>query len=175
MKNVIKFILVCVTFVSANVFAATMDGSLIVGGAYSATGGSNLGDATTIDLGTVFANGGTGDVVGTISIFTPAGTGNSASLTAFLPVNNFFTVGGWTLDLSTLNVIQQSVGVLNLSGVGVLSGNGFDATNVDWSLSSQSTTSYSMTVSNAVVPVPAAAWLFGSGLLGLVGIARRRT
>jgi hypothetical protein len=24
------------------------------------------------------------------------------------------------------------------------------------------------------VPVPAAAWLFGSGLLGLVGIARRR-
>jgi hypothetical protein len=27
---------------------------------------------------------------------------------------------------------------------------------------------------NAVVPVPAAAWLFGSGLIGLIGIARRR-
>jgi hypothetical protein len=26
----------------------------------------------------------------------------------------------------------------------------------------------------AAVPVPAAVWLFGSGLLGLVGIARRR-
>ena len=26
----------------------------------------------------------------------------------------------------------------------------------------------------AVVPVPAAVWLFGSGLLGLVGIARRK-
>lgn len=26
-----------------------------------------------------------------------------------------------------------------------------------------------------VVPVPAAAWLFGSGLIGLIGIARRRT
>ena len=25
-----------------------------------------------------------------------------------------------------------------------------------------------------VVPVPAAVWLFGSGLLGLVGVARRR-
>jgi hypothetical protein len=25
-----------------------------------------------------------------------------------------------------------------------------------------------------VVPIPAAAWLFGSGLLGLVGVARRR-
>ena len=26
----------------------------------------------------------------------------------------------------------------------------------------------------AVVPVPAAAWLFGSGLIGLIGIARRK-
>jgi len=25
------------------------------------------------------------------------------------------------------------------------------------------------------VPVPAAVWLFGSGLLGLIGIARRKT
>jgi hypothetical protein len=30
------------------------------------------------------------------------------------------------------------------------------------------------TAEASVVPVPAAAWLFGSGLLGLVGIARRR-
>lgn len=27
---------------------------------------------------------------------------------------------------------------------------------------------------NTAVPVPAAVWLFGSGLLGLVGVARRR-
>ena len=27
---------------------------------------------------------------------------------------------------------------------------------------------------NAAVPVPAAAWLFGSGLVGLIGMARRR-
>lgn len=32
----------------------------------------------------------------------------------------------------------------------------------------------SLTVTPAAVPVPAAAWLFGSGLLGLVGIARRK-
>ena len=30
-------------------------------------------------------------------------------------------------------------------------------------------------VSTTVIPVPAAVWLFGSGLLGLVGVARRRT
>jgi hypothetical protein len=31
-----------------------------------------------------------------------------------------------------------------------------------------------VTISATVVPVPPAVWLFGSGLLGLVGIARRR-
>jgi hypothetical protein len=33
---------------------------------------------------------------------------------------------------------------------------------------------FNVSVVSAVVPVPAAVWLFGSGLLGLVGIARRR-
>ena len=31
-----------------------------------------------------------------------------------------------------------------------------------------------ITVASSVVPVPAAAWLFGSGLIGLIGYARRR-
>jgi len=31
-----------------------------------------------------------------------------------------------------------------------------------------------ITPSVSSVPVPAAAWLFGSGLLGLIGVARRR-
>ena len=32
----------------------------------------------------------------------------------------------------------------------------------------------SLTATPAAVPVPAAVWLFGSGLAGLVGVARRR-
>jgi hypothetical protein len=35
-------------------------------------------------------------------------------------------------------------------------------------------TAFSQTGFTAVVPIPAAAWLFGSGLIGLIGIARRR-
>ncbi len=34
--------------------------------------------------------------------------------------------------------------------------------------------SFSSNIPAAVVPVPAAAWLFGSGLVGLIGLARRR-
>jgi hypothetical protein len=35
-------------------------------------------------------------------------------------------------------------------------------------------TSLNLTVVPTVVPVPAAVWLFGSGLMGLAGIARRK-
>lgn len=34
---------------------------------------------------------------------------------------------------------------------------------------------FTVTASASVVPAPAAVWLFGSGLLGLIGIARRKT
>ena len=33
---------------------------------------------------------------------------------------------------------------------------------------------YELTITTAPVPIPAAVWLFGSGLLGLIGIARRK-
>ena len=45
---------------------------------------------------------------------------------------------------------------------------------VDFSLSANSTVGLSGFVQQVVVPVPAAVWLFGSGLLALVGIARRK-
>ena len=45
---------------------------------------------------------------------------------------------------------------------------------VDFSLSADSTVGLSGFVQQVVVPIPAAVWLFGSGLLGLAGVARRR-
>lgn len=48
----------------------------------------------------------------------------------------------------------------NTSWFSSLNGNSYDLTNVS--------------ATNTVVPIPAALWLFGSGLLGLVGIARHR-
>ena len=43
-----------------------------------------------------------------------------------------------------------------------------------FSIESINGTVISTNIVNTAVPVPAAVWLFGSGLLGLVGIARRR-
>lgn len=165
MKNVIKTLSTLFIVLSAiNVNAATVNGALVVGGQY-------INTASDITLSTVWANGATGDIDGTVDIFTPAGTGGTASLVAFAPVNNFFSVGGWTLDLTSLAIIDNG-DILDLAGAGVLSGHGFDSTNVTWSFSAESATSYSMTVT--AVPVPAAAWLFGSGLIGLISVARRK-
>ena len=62
--------------------------------------------------------------------------------------------------------------MLKLEGTGVLTGGSFDPTNAIWDFSAVSNDGYNMSV--ATVPVPAAVWLFGSGLLGLAGIARRK-
>ena len=44
-----------------------------------------------------------------------------------------------------------------------------------WSSAGDNTSGdLAMTLTGTVVPIPAAVWLFGSGLLGLVGIARRK-
>ena len=45
---------------------------------------------------------------------------------------------------------------------------------IDFSLTPDSTVGISGFVQQVVVPIPAAVWLFGSGLLGLIGIARRK-
>jgi len=45
----------------------------------------------------------------------------------------------------------------------------------NFSFSSAEATGFSTTaIPVSVVPVPAAAWLFGSGLIGLIGVARRK-
>jgi hypothetical protein len=45
---------------------------------------------------------------------------------------------------------------------------------IDFSLSANSAVGISGFVEQSPVPVPAAVWLFGSGLIGLIGIARRK-
>ncbi|MES0328275.1 MAG: VPLPA-CTERM sorting domain-containing protein [Gammaproteobacteria bacterium] len=181
MRNVIRILLTtCIMLLSAAANAALIDGTMTISGNYVATASDNndLMTVTDITLSTVQTTGTATDDFGTtINFFTADGSGGAtADLTAFVPTSNFFTYGGWQLDLNTLMVeADSSAGFLHLSGTGIISGNSYQNTSATWSFSAESTTSYSMSVTSVTtVPVPTAVWLFGSGLIGLFGVARRK-
>jgi len=184
MSKMTKAILISMfSLMSSSVFAATIlvDDTFGITGSYAATGGTDLSDATLVQLGSVTAVSATigGDFATTINSFPPpTGTAGSAlNIGTFTNVDNFFTLAGWQIDLTSVTISDQNTSILNLVGSGVASGNGYDATGITWSFSGNSPTNYSMTITSTgipAVPVPAAVWLFGSGLLGLIGVARRR-
>ena len=181
MRNIIRILFTaCVILLPVAANAALIDGSMTISGNYIATASdsNDLMTVSDITLSTVQAAGAaSGDFDTTINFSTADGSGGvTADLASFVPINNFFTYGGWQLDLNTLIVeADSSAEFLHLSGTGLISGNSYQNTNATWSFSAASATSYSMSVTSvATVPVPAAVWLFGSGLIGLFGIARRK-
>jgi hypothetical protein len=95
----------------------------------------------------------TENLLDTFSMSLSFGTVNSLNY-AFLPITTTQTTDGPIV----LNF------PLSITGTDIASGQSFE---YGYAASTQ-------TVSAAVVPIPAAVWLFGSGLLGLVGIARHK-
>lgn len=91
----------------------------------------------------------------------------------------------WAQSLTSLNsagTLGQSLGFYSFSQNG---GAGFTQSTkaryenaygvASWLLASDGSLNYSVAAAPSAVPVPAAVWLLGSGLVGLVGVARRRT
>jgi hypothetical protein len=85
---------------------------------------------------------------------------NMSSWTAFWNGNQF--------NQGNTNVVGtvDGAGNFDMTWGSAIVGGPFDGQTGYWNLTG--------TVSAAAVPVPAAAWLMGSGLIGLVGVARRR-
>lgn len=184
MKGVIKVISMCFfSILSLNINAATIDGSFGINGALTATG-TNLADVTAISLSTVLGTDGSLGDTSNVDFFSMGAGGSTESLTAALTGDPFFTIGGWSFQLTSLTIIDQRFedpdltppDLLSLKGSGILSSTlsntSFTPTDATWTFSTTSMDSYNMTV--ATVPVPAAFWLFGSGLIGLIGVARRK-
>lgn len=119
----------------------------------------------------------TGDFVpfvsaGTPATFTPGWTFNSGALTPL------WTCGGFTFDLSSSAVQFQplSGNALVVSGTGMVTGNGFQATSGTWDFSAQTGTGaaeFRFSASSKVPDGGTTMALFGFSLLGLYGARRK--
>jgi hypothetical protein len=103
---------------------------------------------------------------GTHSIFTPP---NAPFPFISGSYDGSFDVGGGVLTGTFIGMVLEGPEAAPLFSGDVTFSNG-SAGRLELALASTSVAGKL----GAVVPVPAAAWLFGSGLIGLVGIARRK-
>ena len=160
----------------ANAASIPAGDSMGVGGTYSISG-TQVGGDWTLTLGSTVEGLVSSGVI-TVD-FSDSDTVNQTNidLDSFTSITNLFTIDGWQVDLQTLVIGQVSGSILELDGTGFITGlqtgNEYDRTAAVWSITGNTDGStYSMTVT--AVPVPAAVWLFGSGLVGLITVARRK-
>ena len=118
--------------------AVAITGSLAFGGSATPQNALNqttpdLRNATQIAFGTTFVTGVSGTFASFVTPFISPVT--MAPLLKFaspqnVPLNPFYTVGGFTFALNTINVGPDptTATTLSLSGRGTFTGNGFDAT-----------------------------------------------
>lgn len=155
---------------SGNQVLTNIDGDFegIAGGSYSLTanfdGAGSFVDGTVVATGTSIVAGSdftSGTIVtGDLTDFGYGGSGAAGTFDFF-----FDNVGG---DMAAFYTTYAGI-VINTSTLSSASGN-WDTGGLDFQANFSATSANV----NTTVPIPAAIWLFGSGLLGLFGSARAR-
>ena len=178
-KTLIASAIVAATFTSASAQADIAITNMAFGPTNYASGGS-LTDA------------GTGTMFSVDNFFYHTWTGNQA--TAFMDSTGSFSGSSaqgaydYSAEIAGMSAGQAAVGIMfNWNGsneiavleifdcaAGVCTGNGVSMANGPFAGSVAAFSGTGSANVTSAVPVPAAAWLMGSGLLGLVGVARRR-
>ena len=88
---------------------------------------------------------------------------------------SLWTVGGFTFNLSSASVVTQNANFLNITGLGTVSGNGFDPTPGIWSFSSSNSSgsnssTFGFQATTQAVPESSTTALMTIGALGLAGL-----
>ena len=124
---------------------------------------------------TSFVTRDTGDFsgigLGTHSVMS-AWTFNPSTATPAL-----WSVGGFTFNLTSSAIVGQSAVFLNISGIGTISGNGFDPTPGLWSFTSSNSNgtnnaTFSFQANTVAVPESSTVALLASGALALIALCR---
>ena len=168
--------------VASGVNMQAIGGGLIIGNMTFSWGGSDITTNIVLDGSGLFAALGAGlPPVGAVldqayctasgACATPASDGIKKGK---------YPIGPTPIATSSFNTAGDAgfgttIGMLSLGtddGVGgsPMDNGPFDGFNANFDMTSVTVTA----VTTPAVPVPAAVWLFGSGLIGLVGVARRR-
>jgi hypothetical protein len=125
------------------------------------------------------------DVTGnfsSIALGTQATMATSWIFSPSTPTPGLWSVGGFTFNLLSSTVVTQTSTFLNITGTGIISGNGFDPTEGTWAFTSQNAggthtgthTFFSFSANAASVPDGGSAVaLLGMGL-GVIEFVRRR-
>jgi len=169
-------------FTVASAASATQSGITSITGA-SVTSGGNPSTITISGIGTVVLNiqseiANWGSLTTSGTYFDSAGTSTANALSG-PSLSGTWNNGG--ISAAAVGTAAAYYGIL---------GNASFSTTVDgiakrstqttaysgfWFLSSSGQLTYNIASAAAPVPLPAAVWLLGSGLLGLIGVGRRRS
>ena len=114
------------------------------------------------------AAGNSGDFAG-IAAGTQATMAQPWTFNPSTPTPGLWSVGGFTFDLLSSTIVTQNASFLSITGTGVVSGNGFTPTAMDWSFTTQSSggrmhTTFSFSANGTSVPD-------GGSAVALLGIA----
>ena len=163
MKKTLTMIAVAAAILgfSANVQANQINGSITFGG--NATLDADASVATEVLSWHGFGNTGSPFVTGASYDFATFITPGPLTTVAIVapwsfnsgPISSFWTVGGFTFNLTSSTISSQGVGGVLVTGIGSISGNGFDITEGTWNFSTQPGgigTTFSFSASSTAVP-----------------------
>jgi len=167
-----KIILTAIVTASVALFcqhseAAGITGDLAFAGVASFNT-SSLATATQVNSWAATTQVGTGSFAG-IPFGTSVTLATPYIFSPSTPTLGLWSVAGFTFDLATSVIVTQNSGTLDITGTGILSGNGFDPTPGMWAFTSQkagggTATSFSFSADTTSVPD-------GGSAVALLGIA----
>ncbi len=130
--------LACSAFTGQQAQGAMIDGAItFAGGAVFDT--MSLATATRVDdFSDVVVQSRDGDFAGFVAVGDSVTMAEPWIFSPSTPTPGLWSVGGFTYDLTSATVELQNADFLIITGTGIISGNGFDATPGMWSFTSQS-------------------------------------